>query len=194
MGSETSPGHASTPLSKRKLGMSTLVEAPGDQAGLSPARNQTNPTSHILVVDEDGEIRALSAEALVGFGYRVHAVEGGAAAWKALHANSYDLLITDNKMPELSGVELVMKLRAARMTLPVILASGELSTAELNRNAWLQLAATLAKPFSCGQLLETVSAVLLATDNTRSRAAASLPVPTQYKRQFMPASQWGINE
>src|SRR6266498_1218637 len=70
MGSETSHSHASSPLSKRKLGMSTLLEAPGDQAGFAPAGNQTNPTSHILVVDDDGEIRALSAEALVGFGYR----------------------------------------------------------------------------------------------------------------------------
>ena len=174
--------------------MSTLLESPRDRAGPSPTRSRTNPTSHILVVDDDGEIRALSAEALVGFGYRVHAVEGGAAAWKELHANSYDLLITDNNMPNLSGVELVMKLRAARMTLPVILASGELSAAELNRNAWLQLAATLAKPFSCGQLLETVGAVLLAVENARSRAATFFPVPAQYARRIMPASQWGINE
>ena len=174
--------------------MNTLLEAPGDHAGLSPARNRTNPASHILVVDDDREILALNTEALVGFGYRVHAVEGGAAAWQALHANNYDLLITDNNMPEQSGVELVIKLRAARMTLPVILASGELSAAELNRNAWLQFAATLAKPFSIGQLLETVGAVLLAADNTRRRAAAFFPIPTDGPLEITPASQWGLNE
>jgi two-component system chemotaxis response regulator CheY len=146
------------------------------------------------VVDDDGDLRALSAEVLAGFGYRVDAAEGGAAAWKELHAHSYDLLITDNNMPELSGVELVMKLRAARMTLPVILASGELSAEELNRNAWLQLATTLVKPFSGGQLLETVREVLLAVENTRSRAATFFQVPAQYVRPIMPASQWGINE
>ena len=176
--------------------MNTLLEAPCDRAVPSPTRSQTNPSSHILVVDDDGEIRALSAEALVGFGYRVDAAEGGAAAWKELHANSYDLLITDNNMPKLSGVELVMKLRSARMTLPVILAAGELSAEELNRNPWLQLAATLVKPISSGQLLETVRAVLLAADNTRSRAAAFFPLPTHYLLQITPApaSQWGINE
>ena len=49
--------------------MNTLLEARCDQAVPSPTRR--NPSSHILVVDDDGEIRALSAEALVGFGYRV---------------------------------------------------------------------------------------------------------------------------
>jgi DNA-binding response OmpR family regulator len=146
------------------------------------------------VVDDEGEIRQLSAGALLHFGYRVDVAEDGAAAWKALHAESYDLLITDNNMPKLSGVELVKKLRCARMTLPVILASGELLTEELDRNPWLQLAATLLKPFSSGQLLKTVRKVLLAADNTRRRAAAIFPVPAPYMRQIKPASQWGINE
>ena len=87
-----------------------------------------------------------------------------------------------------------MKLRAARMTLPVILASGELSAADLARNAWLQFAATLAKPFAIGQLLETVGSVLLAADNTRRHAAASFPISTDGALQITPASQWGLNE
>ena len=174
--------------------MNNLLEAPGDRATPSPTRSRTNPSSHILVVDDDGEIRALSAEALVGFGYRVDAAEGGAAAWKELHANSYDLLITDNNMPKLSGVELVMKLRSARMTLPVILASRESPAEELDRNPGLQFAATLVKPFSSGQLLETVRQVLIAAHNTASPTAAFFPVPAAGMRQIAPASQWGINE
>ena len=174
--------------------MNTLLEAPCAQAVPSPTRSRTNPSSHILVVDDDGEIHALCAEALVGFGYRVDAAEGGAAAWKELHANSYDLLITDNNMPKLSGVELVKKVRSARMTLPVILASGRLPTEELDRNPWLQLAATLIKPFSSGQLLETVRQVLLAADDAAGRAATFFPVPAAGMRQIAPASQWGINE
>ena len=80
-------------------------------------------------------------------------------------------------MPKMSGVELVKKLRSARMTLPVILASGELPTEELDRNPWLQLATTLVKPFSRGQLLKTVREVLFAADNTRGCAAAFFPRP-----------------
>ena len=97
-------------------------------------------------------------------------------------------------MPKVSGVELVKKLRCARMTLPVILASGELPTEELDRNPWLQLAATLVKPISSGQLLKTVREVLLAADNSRRRAAAFFPMPTEDLLQITPAPQWGINE
>jgi len=158
--------------------MDTLFEAPCARAVHSPTRSQTNPSSHILVADDDGDFRQLSAGALVSFGYRVDVAEDGEAAWKALHANSYDLLITDNKMPKISGVELVKKLRSAGMTLPVILMSGELPTEELSRSPWLQLAATLVKPFSRGQLLETVREVRLAADDAISSAAAFFPVPT----------------
>jgi len=63
-------------------------------------------------------------------------------------------------MPELSGLRLVKKLRAARMALPVILASGTLTQLELSRNPWLQLSGVLLKPFSPDQLLEAVESVL----------------------------------
>ena len=70
------------------------------------------------------------------------------------------MLITDTDMPKMSGVELVEKLRSARMTLPVVLASAILPTEALNRNPPLQLAATLPKPFTMGELLGTVKEVL----------------------------------
>jgi DNA-binding response OmpR family regulator len=124
------------------------------------ARCEATPSNRILVVDDDRDLRLLSADVLGGFGYRVDTAEDGAAGWEALHANSYDLLITDNNMPKVSGVELVKKLRSARMALPVILASGAIPTEELDRHPWLQLAATLVKPFSGGQLLKTVNEVL----------------------------------
>ena len=114
----------------------------------------------ILVVEDDQATRQLSIRLLVGSGYQVDAAEDGEAGWEALHAKKYDLLITDNSMPKLSGVELVKKVRSARMTLPVILATGALPTEELDRNPWLQLAATVQKPFGSDELLNTVKKVL----------------------------------
>ena len=89
----------------------------------------------------------------------------GAAAWEALKANRYNLLITEHEMPNLTGVELVKMLRAARMALPVVMAAGRLPTHELARNPSLQLAATLSKPFAVDALLDTVKNVLRATDS-----------------------------
>jgi two-component system capsular synthesis sensor histidine kinase RcsC len=138
-----------------------------------PASEQTRcgarPSHRILVVDDDASIRQLSAEALVSCGYQADAAEDGAAAWRALNTDSYNLLITDHNMPNVTGLELVRKLRAAHMALPVILATGAMPTEELNRHRWLRIEATLLKPFTLAMLLGTVREVLRATDNDREQ-------------------------
>ena len=126
----------------------------GDSPG-AQARCLAGPYNSILVADDDADVRQVSADVLRRFGYRTETAADGAAAWEALQANSYDLLITDNNLPKVSGVELVKKVRSAHMTLPVILASPELRAEELDRIPWLQPVATLIKPFSTGHLLET---------------------------------------
>jgi DNA-binding response OmpR family regulator len=68
-------------------------------------------------------------------------------------------------MPKLTGIELVKKLRAARMALPVVMAARRLPIEELNRNPALRLAATLSKPFIEQVLLDTVQNVLRVTDS-----------------------------
>jgi DNA-binding response OmpR family regulator len=136
----------------------------GGNPARAPTRCATHPPRRILVVDDDSVICQLGAKVLSSYGYQVDTAEDGAAGWEALHAGNYDLLITDNSMPKVSGIELVKKLRSARMTLPVVLASGTIPTEALNQNSPLQLAATLLKPFTCGELLETVEKVLHTTD------------------------------
>lgn len=123
-----------------------------------------NSSRRILVVDEDRDLRQLYADALAGHGYNVDAASDGAAGWAALQANRYHLLITEHEIPSLNGVELIKKLRAARMALPVIMAAGRLPTHELARNPSLQLAATLAKPFAVDALVDTVKNALRASD------------------------------
>jgi CheY-like chemotaxis protein len=87
-----------------------------------PLHPQTSPPRRILVVEDDSVIRRLNAEVLTRSGYQVNTVEDGAAAWNALVGDGYDLMITDNMMPTLTGEELLKKLRAARMAVPVIMA------------------------------------------------------------------------
>jgi CheY-like chemotaxis protein len=134
----------------------------------------TERPCRILVVDDDRDIRRVIAHALMGSGYHVDATEDGAAAWEVLQIKAFNLLITDHNMPKLTGVELVKKLRSARMALPVILATGKLPTEALAQNPSLQLAALLPKPFSIDELLETVRAALHAT-NSAPGQLGSLP-------------------
>jgi len=86
------------------------------------------------VVEDNRDLRQLNAGMLIHSGYAVEVAEDGAAAWEALQANRYDLLITDNNMPRLTGIELLKKLRSARMGLPVIMATGTVPTQELAQN------------------------------------------------------------
>ena len=83
-------------------------------------------------------LRQINAMVLIHSGYAVDVAEDGAAAWEALQANRYDLMITDNNMPRLTGIELLKELRSARMRLPVIMATTTLPTEELAQNPWLE--------------------------------------------------------
>jgi DNA-binding response OmpR family regulator len=67
-------------------------------------------------------------------------------------------------MPKVSGVDLLKKLYAAHMAVPVIMVSGTMPMAELNRQPWLQIKAALPKPYAISELLATVRNVLLAND------------------------------
>jgi DNA-binding response OmpR family regulator len=135
----------------------------GESASVSLA-GQTNPPQRILVVEDDRDMLYLNTEMLIRSGYQVDAAVNGAVAWDALQLNSYDLLITDHNMPELSGVELLKNLHAARMDLPVIMATGTLPE-EFDRYPWLRPAATLLKPYTVEELLRTVTKVLRATSS-----------------------------
>ena len=126
------------------------------------AQPKLRPAHRILVVEDDEFIRQLTAQSLGLCGYQVTAAEDGLAGWRALNADTFDLMITDNNMPQLTGIGLLKKLRAARMALPVIMATGILPQDEFDKFPWLQPAATLLKPFTISEYLETVRTVLHA--------------------------------
>jgi len=140
--------------------MNSNKTSPDGEPADAPRQYPGNSSHRILVVDEDSELRLHYAFALGRPGYHVDVAEDGAAGWDALQAINYSLLITEHDMPKLTGVELVRKLRAARMALPVVMAAGKLPTDELARNPSLRLAATLVKPFAIEALLDTVRNVL----------------------------------
>ena len=133
-----------------------------EPAGM-PLQFPAESLCRILVVDDYRDIRQLSTEVLSHSGYKVDTAADGAAAWEALQSKAFNLLITDNDMPRLTGIELVRKLRSASMMLPVILTSGSLPMEELTQNPSLELAAILPKPFSPEELLGTMTNVLTAT-------------------------------
>lgn len=124
---------------------------------------KTNPPQRILLADDEPMILQFNTEVLVDSGYEVDSAKDGADAWEVLQLKSYHLLITDNEMPNVSGVDLLIKLHAARMAMPVIMATGTYPHEELKRQPWLQIEAALLKPYTIKELLTAVSNVLRAT-------------------------------
>jgi DNA-binding response OmpR family regulator len=118
------------------------------------------PPRRILVVEDDVTICRLNTDVLRKSGYDVDAAEDGAVAWDALNRSRYDLLVTDNEMPKVTGVELLKMLRASNMELPVIMASGAMPLEEFARHPYIQPDALLLKPYSFEDFLVTVREVL----------------------------------
>ncbi|HUR45768.1 MAG TPA: response regulator [Candidatus Saccharimonadales bacterium] len=120
---------------------------------------EESPRHHILVVEDDDFIRQMNVACLLRGGYEVDAAADGSIAWEALSTRHYDLLLTDNHMPNFCGVALIQKLRSAGITLPVILASA-MSEAEWKQVTALHLDAMLPKPYTLAELLHSVQHVL----------------------------------
>ncbi len=102
----------------------------------------------ILVVDDEPALRDLLAEAFTARRALVDTAQNGAEAWVLWRDSHYDLIISDQRMPELTGLELLARVRAAGSQVPVILASGyglEGAEVELGRDPRLRI---LPKPFS----------------------------------------------
>ena len=133
----------------------------------------------ILVVEDDLLIRRLNREMLIFSGYGVDTAEDGADAWDKLQMNHYDLLVTDNDMPKLSGVGLLKKVHAAGLALPVIMATGKFPSKEYACQPWLQPAVTLLKPYTFNELVGAVQIILLAITGAGAGTAQATGVGAQ---------------
>jgi len=132
----------------------------------------------ILYAEDEPRLRICLAKHLHQAGYEVTVAEDGEQAWIALQAGSYDLLITDNQMPGISGAELILRLRRRDTTLPIIVVSSDLEFFTESRCQLLQIAAVVPKPFSFGQVSHAVGRVLCTGHNVGwgGRAASGFPL------------------
>ena len=124
----------------------------------------------ILIVEDDPILSWLISGILEKDDFAVEAASGGQQAWEALHHDLYDLLVTDNEMPQLTGIELIRRIRKAGMSLPVIIASGSFSVQSVRDYPQLQIAAVIPKPFDKSEFLDAVRNVLATNED---------PIPDQ---------------
>ncbi|HEY4242604.1 MAG TPA: HD domain-containing phosphohydrolase [Kofleriaceae bacterium] len=134
--------------------------------------------ARILVVDDERVIREILAEFLALEGYTVDTVEDGEKALTELRVRPYDLLITDLKMPRLSGLQLLERIEQERLGVLTVLMTGfgtvETAIEAMKKGAYDYL----LKPFKVEEVVHVVERALyrqrLQTENIRLREALTI--------------------
>jgi two-component system OmpR family response regulator len=130
-----------------------------------------NTTPHILVVDDDREIRDLLTKFLMRHGLRVSAARDGAEMAKILDERRIDLIVLDLMLPGEDGLTLCRRLRESKSPVPIIMltAMGE----DTDRIVGLEMGADdyLPKPFNPRELLARIKAVLRRAQVAEESAA-----------------------
>ena len=152
-----------------------LLPAPAEAAEAVPTDDATQPparararrlSGRVLVVDDEQAIREFMLDLLGGWGLEAAALPDGAAARDAIAAEPgrYDLVITDQTMPQLTGLELAREIARLRPGLPVILYTGygeDLSPQELEAAGVARL---VRKPIEPAQFFPLLAAHLQQPD------------------------------
>ena len=122
-----------------------MASAPG---GVAP---------HVLVVDDEPQMRAVIKRVLTRAGFEVDEADRAEEALAALERGEFDLLVIDLVLPGMPGWELVERLPA---DLPRVFVSGQAGTALIDHPTSLKEELMLEKPFDAETLLELASLAL----------------------------------
>ena len=126
------------------------------------AEGSTQAGKHILVVDDEVPITELMKEMLSLNNYKVTVFNDPQQALQTFRQNpqSFDLILTDQTMPGMTGTELAAKARALRADIPVLLSTGYSSQINDNNIAQFEIDRLLYKPMNSKQLLSTIAELL----------------------------------
>ncbi len=118
--------------------------------------------NRILVIDDDRALARYLEAMLVHHGYVVTVAHTSSEALERVMANpnAFDLVITDQLMPQITGLELARDIRDVRADLPVILCSGNPDAIDRTAMAHTAIKAVFAKPIESELLLAKVRGVL----------------------------------
>ncbi len=146
-------------------------------------RGQAEVVATVLVVEDEAPIRDVLATALELDGYRVMEAATGAEALDILSIHDVSLVLLDNRLPGMSGIEVLSRIRAMPRltTLPVLLVTGDVDVDQ--RVAGLEAGADdyIVKPFSLDEVVARVATKLrgqhswerLIEDRMEARAAVT---------------------
>ena len=107
----------------------------------------------LLLVEDEIEIQGFVKQSLVDAGYEVHTAEDGRTAEQLASTHAYHGLIVDLGLPDCDGIELILQLRRAGVTSPVLILSARRSVDDRVKGLELGGDDYLTKPFAVAELL-----------------------------------------
>jgi putative nucleotidyltransferase with HDIG domain len=142
----------------------------------APAAHEESP--RVLVVDDEKVIREILSDFLTMEGYVVRTVEDGVAALRELQLRPYDLVISDLKMPQMGGIELLENIAAKNINVLTVIMTGfgtvETAIEAMKKGAYDYI----LKPFKVEEVVHVVQRGLdrqrLQAENIRLREALSI--------------------
>ena len=133
---------------------------------------QSRTEAHLLVVDDEPNIRDLLASSLRFAGFEVSIAGDGNGALKTVEKTSPDLVVLDVMLPDMDGFTVTRRLRDAGITTPVLFLTARDDMRDKIQGLTVGGDDYVTKPYSYRELLARLKAVL-----RRSRAAAPEPEP-----------------
>jgi CheY-like chemotaxis protein len=142
---------------------SVLLPAHADRPQAQPINGRRAPLTlqRVLIVDDEPIIRSQLSDALRARGYEVQEARNGQEALAALDRDAPSLILLDMTMPDLSGIEVLRRIRARGSKVPVVLSSGYHDAALKLESSSFQ--GFLVKPYTLSQLFDALERAIERT-------------------------------
>ena len=138
------------------------VAAADDAEAAAAGPAPVSGTKHVLLVEDEPALASMEKRQLESLGFRVTVFTSSVQALAAFRATpaTFDLLVTDNSMPHMTGLQLSSELLAVRPGLPILMISGIAETAEADRLTEVGIGGVLAKPHTARELRSALELLL----------------------------------
>ncbi|ABR34631.1 MULTISPECIES: response regulator transcription factor [Clostridium] len=115
---------------------------------------------HILIVEDDKELRELFSTVLLKNGYKTTGAKDGIEALNVLDKEYIDLIISDIMMPNMDGFELIKSIRDAQFNLPILMITAKERFQDKQRGFLLGIDDYMVKPIDVNEMVLRVGALL----------------------------------
>ena len=138
-----------------ELALPFAAQAPEHAAEAPDTAPVVGRRARVLIVDDDPQVRHVTASFLAGFGHSTTEAGDGEAALRHLQRDRYDIVVADLAMPGMNGIELAAEIRDRNPHLPVLILTGHADAMQIPADL-----PVLPKPFRSADLAAQVATLL----------------------------------